>query len=378
MRGMSDTIARLAAAAQRWSAEDNSGSTDLRILDDFGSNPGALDAFVHIPIDLQCNAPLVVILHGCTQSAGGYDKASGWSKLADEHGFALLFPAQRRANNANGCFNWFEASDTRRNSGETLSILQMIGTIEARHAIDPDRIFITGLSAGGAMAATLLATYPEIFAGGAIIAGLPHGVAGGMVQAFDRMRGHGLPTPAKLQAALREASDHEGPWPRISIWHGSADATVNPTNAEAIAAQWRGVHNLADRPSGIDRIDNVPHRFWCGSDGQVLLEEYIMPGMGHGTPIKTSGSGAYGSSAPYMLDVGISSTLRIAQFWEIVDGFRTGAMRTNQITPETVPLPGRIEPRRLQGARVEPSPAHASAGVGKVIEDALRAAGLLE
>ena len=378
MRGISDTISRLSAAAARIGATGDGGSTPLCALQDFGSNPGALRAYVHIPVDLAANAPLVVVLHGCTQTAAGYDRASGWSQFADEQGFGLLYPEQQRSNNANGCFNWFEPGDTQRGKGEALSIRQMIAAVQERHAIDPARIFITGLSAGGAMTATMLATYPDVFAGGAIIAGLPHGVANGMVQAFDRMRALGLPSDAELQKALRSASSHQGPWPTVSVWHGSADMTVGVGNVEAVLAQWRDVHKLPDLPSTVDQIDGAAYRSWLGPDGAVLLESYIISGMGHGTPLKTKGEGAYGSAAPYMLDVGISSTVRIARGWGLD---RREAPRTSkplEAELETADLPARIEPRRLHGRRIEPEPSRASTGVGKVIEDALRAAGLMK
>lgn len=349
MRGIADTIARFAASA-RASAPALMTSDRLQPLSGFGSNPGNLKGFVHIPAGLAADAPLVVVLHGCTQSAAGYDKASGWSQLADEQGFALLYPEQQRSNNPNGFFNWFEPADTRRDAGEALSIRQMIAAIVTRHAIDPDRILATGLSAGGAMTATLLATYPEVFAGGAIVAGLPHGAAAGMLQAFDRMRGHGLPSVDRLEAAVRAGSRHAGPWPRISIWHGDADRTVDVVNAEAIGAQWRSLHGLPDSPTEIERIDGVPHRIWRGPDGGVLVEDYLVPGMGHGTPLDTRGPQALGSSAPFMLDVGISSTRRIADFWDIA---ATAALpltkhaspqaRRGRAAHETDALPARSE-----------------------------------
>ena len=104
-----------------------------------------------------------------------------------------------------------------------------------KHGLDRRRIFITGLSAGGAMAAAMLATYPEVFAGGAIIAGLAYGSASTIPEAFDRMRGHGGPSKAELQRRLAEASPHKGTWPKISIWQGTADTTV-------VAVQ-RGFHS---------------------------------------------------------------------------------------------------------------------------------------
>ena len=101
------------------------------------------------------------MLHGCTQTAADYDQGSGWSQLADRHGFVLLYPEQNRANNANLCFNWFEPGDIARGKGEALSIRQMIGAVAVAHGMDRDRVFVTGLSAGGAMASVMLATYPE-------------------------------------------------------------------------------------------------------------------------------------------------------------------------------------------------------------------------
>jgi len=164
LRNISDTIARLSALRARHSAHvPNHGRQDrLQDLTDFGSNPGSLKGRFHLPPSLPKNAPLVVVLHGCTQNPAGYDHHSGWSQLADEAGFALLFPEQQRANNPNLCFNWFEPADTGRDGGEALSIRQMIEYVCVRHRIDRSRIFIAGLSAGGGMTSALVANYPAV------------------------------------------------------------------------------------------------------------------------------------------------------------------------------------------------------------------------
>src|SRR5690349_17222082 len=131
--------------------------TRLREVRDFGSNPGNLRMFGYRPSTLADNPALVVVLHGCTQTAAGYDLGAGWSTLADRYGFALLLPEQRRSNNPNGCFNWFQPGHSRRGQGEPLSIRQMIEKSVLDYGIDRRRIFVTGLSAGGAMASIMLA-----------------------------------------------------------------------------------------------------------------------------------------------------------------------------------------------------------------------------
>ncbi|WP_424814116.1 alpha/beta hydrolase family esterase [Roseococcus sp. YIM B11640] len=314
MRPLSDTLARLAAF--RIFPIEETGNDHLVELTDFGSNPGALRAWTHIPEALRARSPLVVVLHGCRQTAGGYDLSAGWSQLAEERGFALLFPEQQRANNPRRCFNWFEPEDATRDSGEALSIREMIGRVMLDHRIDPRRVYITGLSAGGAMASTMLATYPELFAGGAIIAGLPHGVARTVPEAFDRMRGHGMPTPRALQALVRGASAHEGPWPVLSIWQGDADRTVAPSNAHAVLAQWRGLHGLRARPTRIEKEEGHAREVWCDAHGRPVIERFTIEGMGHGTPLLCTEEGGE-TAGPFMLDAGISSTRRIAEFWEL-------------------------------------------------------------
>ena len=194
----------------------------------FGANPGDLRMFSFVPDQLQPSPALVVVLHGCGQSAAGYDLGAGWSTLAAQYGFALLMPEQQRSNNMQGCFNWFNPEDVARDHGEAASIRQMIARMVSDHGIDKHRIFVTGLSAGGAMTSAMLATYPDVFAAGAVIAGLPFGIATNVREALNGM----LQSPARpaheLGDLVRSASNYKGPWPKLSVWHGGADRTVNP------------------------------------------------------------------------------------------------------------------------------------------------------
>jgi len=379
MRKLSDTVARLAALRVAPAADVSGRLTRLR---EFGSNPGALAAHIYVPPGLASGAPLVVVLHGCTQTAVGYDLGAGWSQMADRHGFAVLFPEQQRQNNPNLCFNWFVPEHSRRGSGEALSIRQMIAAVAQAHPIDPERIFVTGLSAGGAMASVMLATYPEVFAGGAIIAGLPFGCAATVPQAFDRMRGHGLPTDAELTALVRDASDHHGPWPTISIWHGSADATVNPSNVQAIIGQWRALHGVGVVPDRTEAVDGYPRRVWSDRAGREVIEEFSITGMGHGTPLDSLGADGCGRSGPYMLEASISSTQHICHFWGIDGGIarsgeeKVAAQRPDAPASGAVLSPASAAPFRSPTGRAGMGGPEV-AGVGKVIEDALRAAGLM-
>ncbi|PDS78285.1 PHB depolymerase family esterase [Rhizobium sp. L43] len=362
MRSMSDTLARLAALRGTLRPQPTQDNPDLVALDAFGSNPGNLEGYTYLPSKRGRNMALVVVLHGCTQTAAGYDIGSGWSELAEDYGFALLFAEQRRANNPNLCFNWFNPEDIRRDHGEVFSIRQMITKVVAEHGIDGRRVFVTGLSAGGAMAAAMLATYPEVFAGGAIIAGLPYASAATIPEAFDRMRGHGGPTGQELELRVRNASAHKGPWPTLSLWQGTADRTVAPANANAIVEQWRHIHGVDVLPARVENIGGHQRKIWTDAQGVEAIELYTIAGMGHGTPLDV-GTG-YGANGPFMLDVGISSTVETARSWGLVPSFEK--RRTVK--------PSAAQTENAAGAFAGGSD---SGGIQKVIEDALRSAGLL-
>ncbi len=354
MGSISDTIARLRKPSP-FTLHAAGRNNNLAPFEGGGSNPGALRALLHVPQGLSPNAPLVVVLHGCTQTAADYDHGSGWSELAGRFGFAVLFPEQQRANNPNLCFNWFSPEDARRGSGEVESIREMITATVERHGLDPARVFVTGLSAGGAMTSAMLACHPELFAGGAIIAGLPFGVARGVPEALERMRGRGHDR-ASLGERVRSASPHRGPWPAVSVWHGSSDAIVDAVNAGMIVDQWRGLHGVGD-PDTTEQVAGHVHRTWHDAAGRVVIEEYVVAGMGHGTPLLTHGDEACGSPGPHMLDAGISSTYRIAAAWGIVPVVAPPRPAETPITPPT------------SSARLNPA---------ATINDALRAAGLIK
>ncbi|RST31291.1 PHB depolymerase family esterase [Sphingomonas ginkgonis] len=376
MGGLQETIARLTTQKLRYAAFPSpAGSDRLSELFNFGSNPGQLKAKIYMPPLLRSSAPLVVVLHGCTQSAASYDIGSGWSRLAEEQGFAVLFPEQQRSNNPNLCFNWFSPTDTSRERGEALSIRQMIGAIQQRHSTDPSQTFVTGLSAGAAMSAAMLATYPDVFAGGAVIAGLPFGTARSVPEAFDQMRAHVCDHADGLAALVRAASTHRGPWPTLSVWHGSGDKVVDPSNASALIDQWGRLHGTEPAPSRIDEVHGYPHRVWSAPDGREVIEEYVITGMGHGTPLSAEGGLSYEVPGPYMLEAGISSTRLIASFWGINDQAEHSPLtRLVELAPEPVQRLARVDPPLAVRAATRPSRV---SNVQATIERALRSAGLM-
>jgi len=222
--------------------------------------------FEFVPDRLAPSRPLVLILHGCTQTAAGYDEGAGWSTLAERYGFALVFAQQKRANNLQTCFNWFQPEDIARDSGEAHSIRQMVEYMVERHRLGRERIYVTGLSAGGAMTMVMLVAYPDVFTGGAAIAGLPYGCAGNVQEALACMF-QGCTRPAEAWDGLvRAASGHHGPWPKLSVWHGTADTTVAPVNADEIIKQWTNVHRLDPEPSAVETIDGYPRQVWGGGN----------------------------------------------------------------------------------------------------------------
>lgn len=392
-----EKLLRAAARTRSASSDPGSQSSHLQETINFGSNPGALRMFTYLPPQVSAECALVVVLHGCTQSAAGYDLGAGWSTLANRFGFALLLPQQQRSNNPNGCFNWFQSGDIERGCGEALSIQQMVKKMVSDHGVDQTRVFVTGLSAGGAMTSVMLATYPDIFAGGAIIAGLPYGAANNVQQAFENM----FQCPPRSAHAwgdlVRGASPHKGPWPRVSVWHGGADATVVPSNASEIVKQWTDVHGLPITPSVQAMVDGYPRQVWVNAAGDELIESYTITNMAHGTPLATGGADdECGAAGPFLLDVGISSSYHIAKFFGLTTaGLRPAASTKREIvttSPKQLhpsgPVATGAQLHVLDGEVLGPTydggpehthiPPSAPIDVGAVITKALKAAGLMK
>ncbi len=297
-----------------WDGPAESGWLDVA---EFGSNPGRLAMRVFRPASAMLpGAPLVMVLHGCGQGAGEFAASGGWIEAATRHGWVLLLPEQAITNNHARCFSWYNHGDTHRGRGEVLSLRQMIQVALRRFRCDPERVFVAGLSAGGAMAAALLAAYPETFAAGAVIAGLPVGCASNAGEAFLRMHDAGPTkmTPASWATLITTQLGHKGRWPRLSIWHGEADRVVDPGNGENLVRQWTALHGLDVAAAAEDQVSpGVTRRTW-GNDAAPMVEAWSIAGLDHGFPVGEDAARRRPASQ-WVLGAEVDATDAIARFW---------------------------------------------------------------
>jgi poly(hydroxyalkanoate) depolymerase family esterase len=245
------------------------------------------------------------MLHGCTQTAASFADATRMNEAADRHGFVVVYPQQEREQNPHGCWNWFLAAHQSRDRGEPAAIAaivrELIGST-AKCTIDARRVFVAGISAGGAMAAILATTYPDVFAAVAVHSGLAYRSAGSVNAAFAAMA-NGAPDADCDGAAMHAAMGARArPVPSIVI-HGSADRTVVPINGEQVLRQSMAANRLADprrcdfdpeRPSATEQLHAPGGRKytqtrWLDARGALMHEAIAVEGLGHAWSGGTSG-----------------------------------------------------------------------------------------
>ena len=211
--------------------------------------------------------PLVVMLHGCKQNPDDFAAGTRMNALADEHGFIVVYPEQAVTANASRCWNWFQATDQQRDRGEPSLIAGITRDVIAHYDVDPRRVYVAGLSAGGAMAATMGHTYPELYAAIGVHSGLPYAAAHDIASAFAAMRGRKrVPDPK-----CGESISH--PVPAI-VFHGDVDTTVHPSNGEQ-AFTSRSVE------SGEASGRKYTRSIQADGTGKPVLEHWLVHGAGH-------------------------------------------------------------------------------------------------
>ncbi|MFD6920773.1 PHB depolymerase family esterase [Streptomyces sp. NPDC059944] len=289
----------------------------LQQVTGFGSNPGNLAMYEYAPSDLPADAPLVVALHGCTQSASDYHAHSGWQKFADLWGFAVVYPQTSSANNSLSCFSWFDAAKDTRAKGEAASVKQMVDSAVAQYGSDRGRVYVTGLSAGGGMTADLLADYPDVFAGGAVDSGLPAQCATTQAAASGCQYSNQNLTPKQWGDKVRSSyPGYAGPWPRVAIWQGSSDTTVAPVNGTELRDQWTDVWGVGQTASSTRNLTGgTTESVYNDSTGKPAVALFSVSGMAHGLAVNPgSGADQCGSTGTYYLN-SICSSYHTATFW---------------------------------------------------------------
>lgn len=326
-------------------------------------NPGNLKMFLHVPADMPKDAPVVVVLHGCAKGAELTQKWTGWNELADKYKFYVVFPQQQkvkvgkksRTGNPVLCFNWagLNGKWKKRGEGEDKSILDMISYIEdASYSINTEKVFITGFSAGGAMTNLMLAYWPDRFAGGAPLAGVPFHCADTMRQGFDCMgvkptfatrsnNGPGCegmgeacmdPERKKTPQGWKELviqygkQDYKGPYPRVMILHGGRDQYVDDDNLQETMEQWTAVHGIdqkADNDKNVLKETYSQHIYkeYRDKNGEAKVATLIIPRMFHSIPVEPGEGKDQGGmeAGGFSVDYGLHSSYYIARFWGIIE-----------------------------------------------------------
>ncbi len=247
------------------------------VLRNFTGAAGARDYKLYIPSGYRGETvPLIVMLHGCTQSADDFAVGTQMNALAEEQGFLVAYPIQAKSANGSGCWNWFKPADQRRDGGEPSLIAGITHRVASDYAVDPDRIYVTGLSAGGAAAAIMGAVYPDVYAAAGVHSGLPVGAAKDLPSAFAAMRqgARGDARPGRDTAFV----------PTI-VFHGAQDTTVHPSNGHHVIEQ-----SLSGRSADL-RTQSHNGRTAAGrsysrtchldADGRAVVEIWLVDGVGH-------------------------------------------------------------------------------------------------
>lgn len=299
----------------------NNARASITTVSSFGSNPGNLKMFKYVPANPKPNAGLVVALHGCTQNASEYATQTGWSTLADKYGFYVIYAEQNSSNNSSRCFNWFETKHISRGQGEALSIVNMVNKMKADYSIDNSKVFVTGLSAGGYMTATMMATYPDVFSGGAVMAGGPYRCATSMTAAFNCMSPGVDKTPAQWKTLVKQGhSSYNGTYPTLMAFHGTTDHTVKELNMTELMDQWTAVHEIDQTPDKSETIAGNEVKHYQNAAGKTLVKTYRIIGMGHAITVNPgTGEEQGGATGGYSVNKGLHSSYHAAEFWGLTN-----------------------------------------------------------
>lgn len=235
--------------------------------------------------------PLVVMLHGCTQSPDDFAAGTRMNALADEQCFFVVYPTQPSGANPSKCWNWFKTGDQQRDQGEPSLIAGITRQVAASYAVDAQRIYVAGLSSGGAMAAIMAMTYPDLYAAVGVHSGLAYGAAHDMPSAFAAMQHGGAAMISPRNGSSAGSGTRVVP---MIVFHGDRDTTVSPRNADQVIAQWTHLHahgapDATAEPrlkAQVQRVQAPAGRAYSRAvyrkvDGEVVIERWLIEGAGH-------------------------------------------------------------------------------------------------
>ncbi|MCL1158531.1 PHB depolymerase family esterase [Shewanella inventionis] len=287
-------------------------------LTDFGDNPGELTGFYLPATDTSNTSPtgdfsLVVLLHGCIQDGVELANKSGLTSLAIANKFAVLVPQQSYDNNVKACFNWFASQDTQIDSGEMLSIKNMI--LATQEKLGAKHVYVIGLSAGGAMASAAIVNYPNLFQSGAVIAGLPYPCADNLIKAISCMKQGPAQSVEELAQFAKAIHPKQTRWPSLSIWTGDSDNVVSANNAKMLASQWQVLTQSNAKPTVTNGSGYSVSR-WKDNQNNTVIELVTINSFGHGIAVNPDIKHG-GEQSDFLLKAPISSINEVIKFWGI-------------------------------------------------------------
>lgn len=297
---------------------------DLVQIRPFGTNPGNLKLMFYDPGNITEKAPLVVVLHGCTQMATTCAEQTGWNKLAKLHQFYVLYPEQLILNNMENCFNWYRSGDQSKDKGEPASIMQMIDYIKKNKSVDTTRIYIIGLSAGGAMSSIMMSVFPQVFDKGGVMSGGPYKSAESVIKAGTSMLGIVSKSPEDWGDLVREQNPgYKGSYPELVVFHGGMDPVVSSNNANQLIKQWVNIHHADYEPDEhyeqFKSNEAVELSVYKDDKGKEIVKYYRIKGMGHAVALDTgSCDNQGGKTGMFSVDKDFHSTYWAAGFFGII------------------------------------------------------------
>lgn len=289
----------------------------MSLVTSFGTNPGNLTMYLFSPNNPVSNAPVVLVMHGCSQTSADFATETGWNVLAEEQGFYVIHAGQSYINNGSKCFNWFLSTDNERDLGEAKSLAQMVDYVHGNYNTNINRTYVCGLSAGGCMTAVMMATYPEKFNRAGIWAGNPYKYS---------LSSSNNKTPQEWGDFVRNANPtYSGNYPGLFICQGTNDVVVDKINATRLMQQWTNIHNTDTAVDffnssylGNSLVEEQIYMDSSGNDTSVIL--YNITGMSHGIAVNP-GTVTYegGQTGTYSFDVDFYSTFWMARFFGLIN-----------------------------------------------------------